>query len=241
MLGGLVAIAAIRHPDQLAVIDEHGELTYRELDDRVNAIANAWIEHGLKAGDGVAIMARNHRGFLESMFAAAKCGARVILMNTGFSGPQVREVAAREGADLLVYDEEFEPLVAGPELATGRFRAWLDSRHDDDDTLEALIASTPAAPAPPKPARAPRLVILTSGTTGTPKGAGRDVPFSLAPVGGPLSKVPFHSGDSPRSRRRCSMRSASRRVCCRSDSARLSCCSGGSCPRTCWTASSRTA
>ena len=98
-LGGLVAIAAIRHPDQLAVVDEHGELTYRELDDRVNAIANAWIKQGLKAGEGVAIMTRNHAGFLEAMFAAAKCGARVILMNTGFSGPQVREVAAREGAD----------------------------------------------------------------------------------------------------------------------------------------------
>jgi fatty-acyl-CoA synthase len=194
-LGGLVAIAAIRHPDQLAVRDEHGELTYRELDDRVNAIANAWIKQGLKAGEGVAIMTRNHAGFLEAMFAAAKCGARVILMNTGFSGPQVREVAAREGADLFIYDEEFEPLVAGVELSRGRFRAWLDSRPDDDDTLEALIASTPATPAPPKPARAPRLVILTSGTTGTPKGAGRDVPISLAPVGGPLSRVPFHSGD----------------------------------------------
>ncbi|MDE3130106.1 MAG: AMP-binding protein, partial [Acidobacteriota bacterium] len=48
---------------------------------------------------------------------------------------------------------------------------------------------------PPRPAHAARLVILTSGTTGTPKGAGRDVPLSLAPVGGPLSKVPFRSGD----------------------------------------------
>jgi fatty-acyl-CoA synthase len=194
-LGGLVAIAAIRHPEQLAVIDEQGELTYAELDRRVNAIANAWIERGLKAGEGVAIMTRNHRGFLESMFAAAKCGARVILMNTGFSGPQVREVAAREGVDLFVYDEEFEPLLADLTFPHGHFRAWLDSRHDADDTLAALIASTPATPAPPKPARAPRLVILTSGTTGTPKGAGRDVPISLAPVGGPLSRVPFRSGD----------------------------------------------
>ena len=44
MLGGGVAVAAIRHPDQVAVIDEHGQLTYRELDDRVNAIANAWLD-----------------------------------------------------------------------------------------------------------------------------------------------------------------------------------------------------
>ncbi len=194
MLGAGVAIAAIRHPQRLAVIDEHGQLTYRELDDSVNAIATAWLERGLKAGDGVAIMARNHRGFLQALFAAARCGARIVLMNTGFSGPQVREVASREGVDLFVYDEEFEPLMADLELPRGRFRAWVDSRQEADDTLDALIASTPAR-MPPKPARAPRLVILTSGTTGTPKGAGRDVPFSLSPIGGPLSKVPFRSGD----------------------------------------------
>ena len=194
MLGAGVAIAAIRHPDQLAVIDENGELTYRELDDSVNAIATVWLERGLKAGDGVAIMARNHRGFLQALFAAARCGARIVLMNTGFSGPQVREVSGREGVDLFVYDEEFEPLMDDIELPHGRFRAWVDSRQDADDTLDALIASTPAR-LPPKPARAPRLVILTSGTTGTPKGAGRDVPLSLSPIGGPLSKVPFRSGD----------------------------------------------
>jgi fatty-acyl-CoA synthase len=194
MLGAGAAAAAIRHPDQLAVVDEQGELTYRELDDRVNAIATAWLERGLKSGDCVAIMARNHRGFLEALFAAARCGARIVLMNTGFSGPYVREVASREGVDLFVYDEEFEPLITDLQLPRGRFRAWLDSRHDADDTLDALIASTPAR-RPPKPARAPRLVILTSGTTGTPKGAGRDVPSSLSPIGGPLSRVPFRSGD----------------------------------------------
>jgi fatty-acyl-CoA synthase len=194
MLGGGVAVAAIHHPDRVAVIDDRGRVTYRELDARVNALANAWRAAGLQPRDGVAIMARNHRGFLEALFAAAKCGARIVLMNTGFSAPQVSEVVSREGVDLFVYDEEFEPLVAGIELRLGGYRAWVDTRHDDSDTVEALISSGPAG-APPKPAHAPRLVILTSGTTGTPKGAGRDVPVSLAPVGGPLSKVPFRSGD----------------------------------------------
>jgi fatty-acyl-CoA synthase len=194
MLGAGVAAAALRHPDQLAVIDDAGRLTYRELDDSVNAIATAWLERGLTAGDGVAIMARNHRGFLQALFAAARCGARIVLMNTGFSAPQVREVATREGVDLFVYDQEFEPLIAELELPHGHFRAWLDSHGDAEDTLATLIASTPAR-RPPKPSRAPRLVILTSGTTGTPKGAGRDVPFSLSPIGGPLSRVPFRSGD----------------------------------------------
>jgi fatty-acyl-CoA synthase len=194
MLGGALSAAAISHPHQPAVIDELGELSYRELENRSNALANAWIEDGLQPGQGVAIMTRNHRGFVESVMAAAKCGAKIILLNTGFSGPQVSEVAEREGADLLVYDEEFAPHIDGLELRHGCWRSWLESQHQGDDTVEALIASTPSS-APPKPAVGARVVILTSGTTGTPKGAGRDVPFSLSPVGGPLSKVPFRGGE----------------------------------------------
>jgi fatty-acyl-CoA synthase len=194
MLGGAVTIAAVRHPKQCAVIDERGSLTYRELDERTNAIANAWLARGLKAGDGVAVIARNHGGFLEAVLAAAKCGARIILMNTGFAGPQIREVSEREGADMFIYDEEYASELDGLDFRLGSYRAWLDTRPDADDTLDAL-ARAGSTSAPGKPARAPRLVILTSGTTGTPKGAGRDVPFSLSPVGGPLSKVPFRSGD----------------------------------------------
>jgi len=201
MLGGSVAIAAIRHPTTVAVVDDRGSITYRELDDRVNAIAASWITNGLKPGDGVGVLVRNHRGFVEAVLAASKCGARIILMNTGFAGPQIREVSEREGADLFVYDEEYEAELGGLEFRLGCYRAWCDTRQDADDTLDALVregsklAGTWPVPAPPKPARAPRLVILTSGTTGTPKGAGRDVPFSLAPVGGPLSRVPFKFGD----------------------------------------------
>ncbi|HTW12962.1 MAG TPA: AMP-binding protein [Solirubrobacteraceae bacterium] len=195
MLGGSITIAAIRHPNTVALIDERRQLTYRELEARTNAIANAWIARGLAPGDGVALLIRNHGGFLEALLAGAKCGARIILMNTGFSGPQIREVAEREGTDLLVYDQEYAAEVGDLPFRLGSYRAWTDDDHDAADTLESLATGTDPVPPPPKPARPPRLVILTSGTTGTPKGAGRDVPFSLAPVGGPLSKVPFRSGD----------------------------------------------
>lgn len=193
VLGCLTEIAGLRHPDDLALIDEQGELTWRELDDRVNALASAWRDEGFAAGDGVALLARNHRGLIEALFAGAKLGAKVILMNTGFSGPQVREVSEREGVDLLVYDEEYEAALGDFTPRLGRVRAWVDTRVNADDTLEAQIASSRAA-APPKPARPPRLVILTSGTTGAPKGAGRHVPLSLSPIGGPLSKVPYRAG-----------------------------------------------
>jgi fatty-acyl-CoA synthase len=194
VLGAMPEIAAIRHPNEIALIDEQGELTWRELDDRINALASAWRDEGFKAGDGVALLARNHRGLIESLFAGAKLGAKIILMNTGFSGPQIREVSDREGVDLLVYDEEYEKAIGDFTPRLGRVRAWIETRANADDTLEAQIASSKPVP-PPKPDKSPRLIILTSGTTGTPKGAGRDVPFSLSPVGGPLSKVPFRSGD----------------------------------------------
>jgi len=191
LLGGAVVAGAIRHGDRAVMIDERGPLSYKELDARTNALANAWRGRGLKAGEGVAILARNHRGFLEAVFAAAKCGARIVLLNTSFAGPQIREVAQREGTDLLVYDDEYSDTLRGiDDPPRGRFRAWVDE--PGDDTLDALIEDADAD-GPPKPSEWPRITILTSGTTGTPKGAPRSEPRSLSLIGGLLGKVPFRA------------------------------------------------
>jgi fatty-acyl-CoA synthase len=196
MLGGAITAGSIRHGDRTALIDERGELSYRELDERTNGLANAWREQGLAPGDGVAVLVRNHRGFLEAVFAAAKCGARIVLLNTSFAGPQIREVAGREGTDLLVYDDEYAEMLEGVDPPRGRWRAWTDEEGEPgDDTLEALIDGGNAK-APPKPDTPARITILTSGTTGTPKGAPRSDPRSLALIGGLLSKVPFRARET---------------------------------------------
>jgi fatty-acyl-CoA synthase len=197
MLAGSVTIGAIRNGDRVALRDEGGEVTYKELDDRTNALANAWREKGLEPGDGVAILVRNHRGFLDAVFAAAKCGAKIILLNTSFAGPQIREVADREGTDLLVYDDEYAKVLEGVDPPRGRWRAWIDdeSAADAEDSLDALIAAGSTLP-PPKAGKTPKIVILTSGTTGTPKGAPRDEPKSLGIIGGLLSKVPFRARET---------------------------------------------
>jgi fatty-acyl-CoA synthase len=193
MLGGAVTAGAVRFGDRTAIIDERGELTYKELDERSNAIANCWREDGLEPGEGVAILARNHRGFFDAVFAAAKSGARVVLLNTSFAGPQIREVAEREGTDLLVYDEEYAEALEGiDDPPRGRYRAWADE--DGDDTLDALIKRG-STDGPPKAGATPRITILTSGTTGSPKGAPRSEPRSLSLLGGLLSKVPFRAGE----------------------------------------------
>jgi fatty-acyl-CoA synthase len=188
LLGAATAITAGRDPDGLALIDEHGALSFGDLDKRTNALANEWRRRGLGPGASVAILVGNHRGFLEAVFAAGKCGAGVLLLNTGFGAVQLAEMVTREAADLLVYDDEYTDNVADVHPRLGRFRAWADT--PAADTLDALIELGDPAP-PPSSGGRPKIVISTSGTTGTPKGAARSEPYSLIPVGGLLGKVPF--------------------------------------------------
>lgn len=193
LVGGAIGQAAVKHHDTVALVDELGELRFSELDERSNALANAWRELGVRAGDGVGILCRNHRGFFDALFAAAKIGAKTLLLNTDFGGQQLRDVCQREGVQLLVYDEEFAAVVEGADAKLGRFVAWHDGGRPDN-ALESLVTSG-STDAPPKPAEPQRIVLLTSGTTGTPRGAPRPMGMSLIIPGGLLSKIPFRSGD----------------------------------------------
>ena len=198
--GMLPSLNARRHPDRAACIDEEGELSYRELNEAAHAVANGLIEKGVKGGDGVAILARNHRWFLIANFGAARVGARIILLNSEFSGPQIKEVAEREGAKLIIYDDEYTEAVSKAEPPLGKLRALGVNPDADepsgstDETLAELIKRSSRTPAP-KTSRHASIIILTSGTTGTPKGANRSTPPTLAPVGGILSHVPFKANE----------------------------------------------
>jgi fatty-acyl-CoA synthase len=194
VLGGELSIAAIRHGTRTALVDELGELSFVDLDRRSNALADAWRGRGIGEGTNVAIYCRNHRGFLDATYACAKAGARALYLNTDFAGPQVQAVCEREGVEALVHDEEFGPMVEGVEAPRGRYLAWTDS-DPDLPTLEQLIAEGHADP-PPPPDDQSSVVMLTSGTTGTPKGAPRTQPRSLAAVGALLSKVPFRAEEA---------------------------------------------
>ena len=79
------------------MIDERGSLSFERLHRRSNALAHAFAEMGIGYGDGVGIMCRNHRGFVEATLAAAKLGASALYLNTMFAGPQLAEVTRREG------------------------------------------------------------------------------------------------------------------------------------------------
>jgi fatty-acyl-CoA synthase len=190
---GGYTISAIRHPDDIAVIDDLGTLTFDELHRRTNALAHALSDAGVKAGDGVAMMCRNHRGFIDATVACSKLGANSLYLNTAFAGPQISEVVERENPVALIYDAEFEELVRDAGEGRKRFIAWHDGSEPlQDPVLEDLVAAGNPADVEP-PAEKGRVVILTSGTTGSPKGAQRKQPESLDPAAALFSKIPLRA------------------------------------------------
>ena len=163
--------AAQRCPHRPGLVDELGTLTWRQLDERINAFAAALQALPQGQPGVVGVMCRNHRGFVEAVAAASRIGSDVVLLNTSFAGPALAEVVNREGVDIMVYDEEFTETVnralADKPDAT-RILAWTDGQHDV--TVEKLIADH-AGRGPARTGRKGRMILLTSGTTGTPKGA----------------------------------------------------------------------
>jgi len=191
-----VATAAIKHPHEIAIIDERGALSWERLQRRSNALAHSFAEMGIGFGDGVGIMCRNHRGFVEATLAAAKIGASALYLNTMFAGPQLVEVTRREAPKALVYDEEFSELLAGVDDSVTRIVGWTDEGGPGGAlTLERLIASGDDSDLKPPPDK-PRFVILTSGTTGTPKGAQRSSPDGLFTIASLLDKIPYRVGST---------------------------------------------
>ncbi|GAB2508587.1 acyl-CoA synthetase [Nocardia heshunensis] len=176
--------AARKWPDRPAVADEHGELTYRELDEQSDALARGLQRLGVKPGTVVGVLSRDHRGLLLTMAALGKLGARLALMNTGFAKPQFAQVCERENVRAVLHDSEFIGLLDAlpPELP--RVLTWVDEGTEIPSgvtTLDALIAANAKTPLP-APKKAGGFIILTSGTTGLPKGAPRDHTSPLATV-----------------------------------------------------------
>ncbi len=191
--GSASRIAALRHGDLPAIADDRGELTFNELDERVNRLANALSAEGLGPGSSVGVLCRNHRQLLIVGFAVVRAGLNVIMLNTSFSARQCAEVAEREGVDLLVYDIELADAVSDVQAPRGKLAVALDD--PDADELDRLIAEH-ATTLPRAPTSAGRIVILTSGTTGTPKGAPREDPRGFVGVGAMLERMPMRAREA---------------------------------------------
>src|SRR3954471_7000933 len=136
-------VSALRYPDEPAIVDELGSLTFKEVDRRTNAMARALGEAGVGSGDGVAIMCRDHRWFVEATVAISKLGATALFYNTAFAGPQLSEVTEREDPKAIVHDEEFTELILEGAGERARWLGWhdQDAVGDGTPTLESTVGS----------------------------------------------------------------------------------------------------
>ncbi|MGH3357969.1 MAG: AMP-binding protein, partial [Nocardioidaceae bacterium] len=195
LAGGYAALAA-RQPDATAVIDDAGSRTFAQVHRESNAIADGLARLGVREGDSVALMCRNHRWFIESSIGINRLGADTLYLNTAFSGPQIAEVLERHAPKAVIYDDEFAHLVSGLPDEVRRVRAWQDDAADAVGggttaplTVDALIMTGSTDDRKP-PEREGRSTILTSGTTGTPKGASRGA-GGLGAAAALVSRIPL--------------------------------------------------
>ncbi|HEX3705399.1 MAG TPA: AMP-binding protein, partial [Mycobacteriales bacterium] len=178
---GIYALNAARSPDGVAVIDERESVTFAEIDRRSSIVAAALAKEGVGSGDAVALLARNSAAFIVAMVAISKLGADALYANTGFAGPQLGEVLASENASAIIADDEFADIVREYAADLPQIWAWIEDGGEPPDSFAGIIAAAgDATPALPSPDAEGRQVILTSGTTGRPKGAARGTPSALS-------------------------------------------------------------
>jgi acyl-CoA synthetase (AMP-forming)/AMP-acid ligase II len=184
-LAGEMRSTAARSPDRLAAVDDSRTVTYADLDLRVRRLANALrAAYGVRAGDPVGVLCHNSVGMVETMIAIVTLGARAVLINTGLAATQLAAVVERQGINLLFHDEDLRPLVtttAVPRISVDTGLDELTSLAPDDDLRP--------------PEQPGSVVVLTSGTTGTPKGARRRNPDSMAPLAVVVSRIPLNAGE----------------------------------------------
>ena len=196
--GATIAAAYVTHgadaPGQSAIADEQGKLTYSEVNARTNALARGLAELGVREADSVAVLCRNGRSFVEAVVACSKAGADILLLNTSFSPTELTAVVARERPSLLIYDGDFSPIVerADVDPSVVQLVGHAEGGPRDVKTLESVIARSDPGGLPP-PDHESRPVILTSGTTGTPKGARVARPANLDPLAWFLRLVPLRA------------------------------------------------
>jgi fatty-acyl-CoA synthase len=181
-----------KYPSLPAVVDERGTLTYRQVDDMSTALARGLKRLGIGAGSVVGLLCRDHRGLIIAMASCGKLGARLVLMNTGFAKPQFAQVCERECVKVVLHDSEFSGLLDALPADLPRVLTWVDDGIDVPagvQTIDDIIAANPSEPLP-APSKLGGFVVLTSGTTGLPKGAPRDK-LSLYATAQAIDRVPY--------------------------------------------------
>ena len=200
-LGILLQMNALTLGKKIAIHDRDGSITWRELDRLANQLAHAYERAGIKGGDKIALLLRNGREMAAVALGAQKTGVVACPLNTWAKKKELKAVTANVAPALLVYDTAHSDQVKS--LETGEVQ--LVHVGNDDKALpgslpfdDFLRGSSTRPPAPLTRDRgSAKIVIQTSGTTGTPKGAARDASAAgMGALANLLGHVPYRRDDT---------------------------------------------
>ncbi len=172
----MLAHAAERYPEHVAVVFKDVNLTYRELDALVNSLAHALLDLGISKGQTVALFMPNRPEYLITWFAITRIGAVASPLNPSYKEREIAYQLDNSQAVAIVVQESLLSLVQAvrPELAALRHLIALDVHTQIAQILSFshLLRSYPATPPVCDEIQQESLVALpySSGTTGLPKG-----------------------------------------------------------------------
>ena len=183
------AAASVRSPRRTALIDDYGRLSYVQLEWRCNRLAAGLRSQGVKSGNVIGLLCRNHRGFVEANIALAKLHTKVVYLNPGLPAAQLNEVIEREAITTVIADRDLAPLVDIESVV-------IAAPEDDSEWSFPSIPTWRPLIQGPRPTATDDPIVLTSGTTGAPKGTRRTASRATATAAfGVLDAIPFRRTD----------------------------------------------
>ena len=183
-------------PDRIALIDDTGVLTYRQLRDDSRSLAK-WLlalqdERGLDELR-IGVMARNGRGIILPLAAKGYAGAHIFLLNIGSSPEQLAGIFAENDINVLFIDDEFADRLPANTDGITIVRAHEDG--GEGISIGQVVRRDVDRQLPRWPKHG-NLVLMSSGTTGIPKGIVRPEPRMPFVVAGYLEAIPWRAGDT---------------------------------------------
>lgn len=189
--------SAYRFPDRTALVDDLGELTYSDLEHQGKQIAKALLDLGIGEGSAFGCLARNSRTIPLMGIAKSLTGAEIMLLNPGSSQAQIEQIVETSTMKMIITDSEFVDQI--PQLDNLIVVIADESDRSREELPESylylsdLVAKGGQSAFKKRPEQG-RIVIMSSGTTGLPKGVLRPDPKTPATFGAVVERVPWHPG-----------------------------------------------
>jgi fatty-acyl-CoA synthase len=181
----LLRIAERTHGDSSAIVDDRGSVSYRELLTQANRLASLLTSrHGVKRGMKIGLIGRNKLALVRSIFAVSATGADLYMMNAELSPSQLKELAANNELDLIIYDD-----IRALDIETPEHKGWAIVSLASLDWQLLTAGETSNLPR----SSSGRIMLLTGGTTGRPKGVAHkpSLLHYLPPFAALLNRLPL--------------------------------------------------